>query len=84
MSCKKCMAWRASNHLVHLLQSHVPDHVCCTRACLQARTFQKLDWRSFQDACMVRLGVYRMRALLLAWADAAALKAWHKHVVAAW
>jgi hypothetical protein len=33
---------------------------------------------------MVRLGMYRMRALLLAWADATALKAWHKHVVAAW
>jgi hypothetical protein len=50
----------------------------------QARTFLKLDWRSFSEACVAHLGCSRMRVLLLAWSDAAALKAWHKQVVGAW
>jgi hypothetical protein len=51
---------------------------------LQARTFLKLDWRSFSEACVAHLGQHRLRVLLLAWSDAAALQAWHTQVVAAW
>ena len=77
LSCLQ-LAWAAARPLT------MPSPPSLPLPALQERTFHKLDWRSFSEACVAHVGQQRARVLLLAWSDAAALKAWHKQVVAAW